>query len=204
MRVRKKKHGSERFDALVALSIPFDKQQLVPKAPSEYFGDYNEYRLEIGCGKGDFINGMALRYPSVGFVGAELIKDVVITAMEKTDSLGYENIRYLCADAKYLGGIFRENSFSHIYINFCDPWPKARHAKRRLTSRGFLSLFIPLLTKDGIIEFKTDNLELFEYSVEEFKAAGFVLSDVTNDLHINGNPEFNVMTEYERNFSQKG
>ena len=124
--------------------------------------------------------------------------------MEKASKLELKNIKFICADAEVLTSAIPEKSADIIYINFCDPWPKARHAKRRLTSEGFLRIFKNLIADDGKIEFKTDNIGLFEFSLEEFPKAGYEMKNVTFDLHASEWNEGNVQTEYERNFSAKG
>ena len=115
-----------------------------------------------------------------------------------------DNVKFICADAALLPVLFEENAFETIYINFCDPWPKARHAKRRLTSEGYLLLFKRILCDDGKIEFKTDNAGLFEFSLEEFPKASFDIKNITRDLHASEFAKENIQTEYERNFSAKG
>ena len=204
MRVRKKKNGARRFEEArdVVTEVPKD-------APFEIdlrniLGDFPSYRLEVGCGKGAFSVGMAEREQGVGFIALEVVKDVIIFAAEKAKAAELKNLRFVCADAGIIEKIFPSASFDVIYINFCDPWPKARHAKRRLTHRAFLEKFRALLKDGGRIEFKTDNRALFDFSIPEFEAAGFTLSCVTNDLHSSEFDEGNVMTEYEKNFSDKG
>lgn len=204
MRVRKKKNGAARFEA--ARDVITD----VPKAApfeinvKEVLGKFPSYRLEIGCGKGAFSVGMAEKNADVGFIALEVVKDVIIFAAEKAKAAELGNLRFVCADAANIDKIFAPASFDVIYINFCDPWPKARHAKRRLTYRAFLEKFRALLSDGGRIEFKTDNRALFDFSLPEFEAAGFTVGDVTYDLHASEYAEGNVMTEYEKNFSERG
>ena len=131
------------------------------------------------------------------------MRDVVIFASEKVKEAELPNVLFICGDAAALTALLDEKSLETIYINFCDPWPKARHAKRRLTSEGFLRLFKGLLADDGKIEFKTDNIGLFEFSLEELPKAGYEMRDVSFDLHASKLSEGNVQTEYERNFSAK-
>jgi tRNA (guanine-N7-)-methyltransferase len=146
----------------------------------------------------------AKRNPDVAFLAVEKVRDVVIFAAEKVKAEELPNVRFICGDASALTALLPEKSLETIYLNFSDPWPKARHAKRRLTSEGFLRLFKELITDDGKIEFKTDNIGLFEFSLEEFPKAGFEMHDVCFDLHASQWAESNVQTEYERNFSAKG
>ncbi|MGM9664874.1 MAG: tRNA (guanosine(46)-N7)-methyltransferase TrmB [Eubacteriales bacterium] len=204
MRVRKKKSGDARFLAQKDITLEYDREAPEMIHLNEVFPEYSRFRIEIGCGKGSFIVEEAKRNPDVAFVAVEKVRDVIIFAMEKVTAAGLANVRFLCADAEKLDKLFAADTFERIYINFCDPWPKARHAKRRLTYRKFLEKFKPLLRDDGDVAFKTDNRALFDFSLEEFPAAGFELCDVTFDLHASEWAEENIMTEYEKNFSEKG
>lgn len=204
MRVRKKKNGDARFEACKDLYIEFDKNEPQKLDLAELFPGYTRFRAEIGCGKGTFITETARRNPDIAFLAVEKVRDVVIFASEKVKEEELPNVRFICGDAAALSAMLDEKSLETIYINFCDPWPKARHAKRRLTSEGFLRLFKNLLSDDGKIEFKTDNIGLFEFSLEEFPKAGFEMRNVCFDLHASELAESNVQTEYERNFSAKG
>lgn len=215
MRVRKKKNGDVRFDACRELYIDFDKseaEQAAKNANSDYkklplkeiFPGFDKFRVEIGCGKGTFITETAKRNPDTAFIAVERVRDVAIFASEKIMAEKLDNVKFICADAALLPVLFEENAFETIYINFCDPWPKARHAKRRLTSEGYLLLFKRILCDDGKIEFKTDNARLFEFSLEEFPKAGFDMKNITRDLHTSEFAKENIQTEYERNFSAKG
>lgn len=204
MRVRKKKNGDARFDACKELFIEFDKENPEKLSLAELFPGFTKFRAEIGCGKGTFITETAKRNTDVAFLAVEKVRDVVIFASEKVQAENLPNVRFICGDAAALTALLDEKSLETIYINFCDPWPKARHAKRRLTSEGFLRLFKNLLADDGKIEFKTDNIGLFEFSLEEFPKAGYEMRDVCFDLHASEWAENNVQTEYERNFSAKG
>lgn len=204
MRVRKKKNGDARFEACKDLYIEFDKTNPQKLDLAELFPGYTRFRAEIGCGKGTFITETARRNPDIAFIAVEKVRDVVIFASEKVKEAELPNVRFICGDAAALSAMLDERSLETIYINFCDPWPKARHAKRRLTSEGFLRLFKNLLSDDGKIEFKTDNIGLFEFSLEEFPKAGFEMRNVCFDLHASELAESNVQTEYERNFSAKG
>ncbi len=204
MRVRKKKNGDARKAALGTLVLPFAYDNITPISLSEIFPDKKSIRIEIGCGKGAFIIGMAKRYPDVGFIAVEKVSDVMVIAAEKLKAEGIENVRFLCCDAVHLGELFPAGTFERIYLNFSDPWPKARHAKRRLTYHTMLERFKPLLAENGRIEFKTDNRDLFDFSLEEFPMAGYTLENVTFDLHASEWAENNIVTEYEANFSAKG
>ena len=172
MRVRKKKNGDARFEACKDLYIEFDKNAPEKLDLSALFPGYTHFRAEIGCGKGSFITETARRNPDIAFIAVEKVRDVVIFASEKVKEAELPNVLFICGDAAALSAMIEPKTLETIYINFCDPWPKARHAKRRLTSEGFLKLFKELLSDDGKIEFKTDNIGLFEYSLEEFPKAG--------------------------------
>lgn len=203
MRVRKKKNGAARFEAASDVITDIKKSEPSAVDVKSLLGDFDSYSLEIGCGKGTFITTLAKREPNVGFIAMEVVKDVIIFAAEKAKSDEISNVRFVCADAAVITDIFKEGTFDTIYINFCDPWPKARHAKRRLTYHSFLEKFRTLLSDNGKIEFKTDNRPLFDFSVPEFGEAGFDIEYITYDLHSEA-PEGNIMTEYEKNFSEKG
>lgn len=204
MRVRKKKNGDTRFNACRELYIEFDKTAPQKLDLSALFPGYSRFRAEIGCGKGAFIAETAKRNPDVAFIAVERIRDVAIFASEKIKAENLQNVRFICADAAVLPQLFGDGVLETVYINFCDPWPKARHAKRRLTSEQFLLIFKKLLKDGGKIEFKTDNIGLFEYSLEEFPRAGFDMKNISFDLHSSEFAKDNVETEYEKNFSAKG
>ncbi len=171
----------------------------------EVFGNTNPIAIEIGMGKGKFLMELATLHPDINYIGVERYGSVLYRALQKMEEHSLPNIRFLCIDAEILPELFEENELDHIYLNFSDPWPKDRHAKRRLTSREFLARYDRILKKDGCIEFKTDNRPLFEFSLEEVQAAGWHLDACSFDLHheviLNQN---NIMTEYEEKFSSKG
>lgn len=158
--------------------------------------------VELGCGKGRFVCENAVRSPDTLFIAVERVPEVLVMAMEKAQQAQLKNVRFICGDAASLHEWFAPEEVSRIYINFCDPWPSNKHAPRRLTHRGFLTLYKKVLRPDGDIHFKTDNLPLFDFSLKEFSACGFVLDDVTNDLHAQGLN--GVVTEYEEKFSAQG
>ncbi|MBQ9510309.1 MAG: tRNA (guanosine(46)-N7)-methyltransferase TrmB [Clostridia bacterium] len=204
MRVRKMKNGAARFSACGDMIIKPNAEN--PEKIDVYalFPGFKRFRLEIGCGKGKFVCGESERNPDVAYIAVELVSDVIIHAAEAAIELGRDNVKFVNANAKLLPQLFDEGTFERIHINFCDPWPKSRHEKRRLTYREFLLKFKPLLIDGGCIAFKTDNAGLFEYSLPEFEAAGFEIRELTRDLH---NSEYfgcDTETEYEKNFSQKG
>ena len=206
MRMRKKKHGAERIEACSELLI---RDISVLKDGFEGVFDADRpVHLEIGCGKGNFAVGMAKKYSDVNFVAMERVSDVCCIALEKAmadrESRVNDNLRFLIGDAKLLAENVLPHSLDCIYLNFSDPWPKAGHAKRRLTHRSFLEIYRDLLKEDGLLRFKTDNVGLFDFSLEEFEAFGAEILWQTRDLHNSEKNEDNVMTEYEKNFSEKG
>jgi tRNA (guanine-N7-)-methyltransferase len=160
--------------------------------------------LEIGCGKGDFICGTAEKAPDVNFIAIERISDILMLAAEKVAAKGLENVRLAVMNAALLDERFPPHCVDRIYLNFSDPWPKKGYAKRRLTHRGFLEKYRKILKENGSLFLKTDDLPLFEFSAEELTEFGFIITDMTNDLHGSVYAEDNVMTEYERNFSSAG
>ena len=174
----------------------------------QVFGDRHPIYIEIGMGKGQFILNMAKAHPDVNFIGIERYSSVLLRALEKFDTEEYEaltNIRFVCMDARNVEEVFAPEEVDKIFLNFSDPWPKARHAKRRLTSTEFLERYEKILAQGGRVEFKTDNRPLFDFSVEEVKEAGWQLRAVTYDLHNDAKLcEGNVMTEYEERFSAAG
>ena len=171
----------------------------------EVFGNSNPIYIEIGMGKGRFLTTLALKYPNINYIGIERYDSVLVRALEKREQTEeLLNLFYLCEDAKNLTDIFAPGEVAGIYLNFSDPWPKDRHAKRRLTSTEFFARYDNILAKDGRVMFKTDNRGLFEFSLEQVKEAGWQLCDVTFDLHHSEFSEGNVMTEYEEKFSSLG
>ena len=169
----------------------------------QVFGRPGSLYVELGTGKGDFISQLALRHPEVNFIGIEAQQDVLYSAAKKVRALGLTNVKLLVFDINNIENIFAEHEVDQFYINFCDPWPKARHAKRRLTHVGFLRRYEKLLKKLGRLIFKTDNRPLFDFSLEQFAEAGLAVEDVSFDLHSENRPD-NIMTEYERKFSGFG
>ena len=155
-------------------------------------------------GKGRFIMEMAAQNPQVNFIGIERYSSVLLRALQKREELELPNIYFMCVDAKELSEIFAPEEIEKIYLNFSDPWPKDRHAKRRLTSPEFMKVYDQVLKKDGTVEFKTDNQGLFEYSLEAIPEAGWKIEEYTKDLHHSPMADGNVMTEYEMKFSSMG
>lgn len=202
MRMRKKKNLDRRMDACGALLMTQPEalkglwRQTLGLSPE------TPLNLEIGCGKGSFITEMARQNPDQLFLAVERVESVLLMAMEKVKAAGLTNVRFLSTDAILLGEVFARDEVNRIYLNFSDPWPPRRQHKRRLTHPFFLAVYDSFLEPYGEICFKSDNRRLFEDSVCYFSQFGFGLFDVTFDLHKTDTP--NVMTEYERNFSEQG
>lgn len=171
----------------------------------EVFGNDNEIHIEIGMGKGRFLMDMAALHPDINYVGIEKYSSVLLRALQKQEQLLLPNIIFIRMDAETITEVFAPSEVGRIYLNFSDPWPKDRHAKRRLPSREFLKRYDRILVADGVVEFKTDNKDLFQFALDEIEPAGWTLDAVTYDLH---NDEVmnkgNVMTEYEERFSEAG
>ena len=205
MRMRRKKHGAERIAACSELLITdFEK---LKESPDAFFVEKRPIRLEIGCGKGDFACGIAEQNPDINIIAMERVSDVACLALEKAMSRAEDrpdNLRFIIGDAKNLTEWFPEHSLDGIYLNFSDPWPKAGYKKRRLTYRAFLEIYRGLLREGGRLVLKTDNKDLFAFSLEEFEACGLIVEWSTEDLHNSEHGIGNVMTEYERNFTEKG
>ncbi len=170
---------------------------------SEIFGRKAPLHVELGTGKGDFISQLAERHPEIDYIGIEAQQDVLYSAAQKVQEKGLKNVRLLVFDINNIEEIFAPGEVDRFYVNFCDPWPKARHAKRRLTHVNFLEKYRQLLAKGGALFFKTDNRPLFDFSLEQFELAGLQVRDVSYDLHAENRPD-NIMTEYERKFSGFG
>lgn len=192
MRMRTRGHLSERLERCGGLLINLEKEPLP-----------DHLHIEIGCGKGDFITETAGRNPAVNYIAIERVANVIVLAMEKAERAELANLRFILGDFAAASEHFPDGSVERIYLNFSDPWPKNGNAKRRLTHGRFLELYKRILADDGEIFFKTDNRQLFDFSLETFPQNGFELSNVTFDLH-NSDFEGNIMTEYERRFSEMG
>ncbi|RKM54899.1 tRNA (guanosine(46)-N7)-methyltransferase TrmB [Butyrivibrio sp. X503] len=171
----------------------------------EVFGNDNKIHIEIGMGKGRFLMDMAALHSDINYVGIEKYSSVLLRAIQKQEQLLLPNVIFIRMDAENICDVFAPSEVDRIYLNFSDPWPKDRHAKRRLPSREFLKRYDKILVPDGVVEFKTDNEDLFNFALEEVEPAGWTLDAVTRDLH--NDPvmkENNVMTEYEERFSSMG
>ena len=205
MRARKKKHGAERIAACAHLLI--EDPTVLTANPQAHFPVQRPLHLEIGCGKGSFACGMAAAHPEYNFIAMERVPDVACLALEKAERETADrpdNLRFLIGNAENLTEWLPPHSVDCLYLNFSDPWPKAGHKKRRLTHRLFLERYKTVLKEGGVLRFKTDNVGLFDFSLEEFEAMGLETCDLTRDLHNSPLNEGNIMTEYERNFSEKG
>lgn len=168
------------------------------------FGNMNPIHLEIGTGRGKFIMELSKQNSNINYLGIEKYSSVLLRALEKRREEELSNLYFMRFDAEYLTSIFVENEIHKIYLNFSDPWPKDRHAKRRLTSRQFLSKYDKCLKKDGVVIFKTDNRSLFDFSLEEIQVAGWKINKKTYDLHNSDYIDGNIMTEYEERFVSEG
>lgn len=200
MRMRKKKNLHPRMEACGDCWI---------RRPEELRGHWRELypqaknlEVELGCGKGRFTAGTAKAQPDTLLIAVEKVPDAMVVAMERAMDEGLQNVFFIDADAAWLPELFAPGEVARIYINFCDPWPKSRDAKFRLTYPGFLRSYALLLPVGGQIHFKTDNLPLFQWSIEQMEGEGWALSEVTNDLHADGGDFF--MTDYEAKFTAEG
>ncbi|SIS52495.1 tRNA (guanosine(46)-N7)-methyltransferase TrmB [Salimicrobium flavidum] len=201
MRIRNKPWADEFFE---------ENNHIILQDPFSYKGNWKEaftdkkpLHLEIGSGKGQFVAGMAANFPEANFIGIERVKSVMVGALKKVKAAEVSNAVLVNEDAKDLRDMFSESEIDHLYLNFSDPWPKTKHAKRRLTYESFLEQYKEILKDGGKITMKTDNRGLFEYSLASFSQFGMVIEDVTLDLH-ELEEEKNVMTEYEEKFAEKG
>lgn len=168
------------------------------------FGNDNPVDLEIGCGKGGFVCELAQRNKDRNYIALEMVSNVVLSAMENAEKRQAENVRFLNIRAECLQCYIPEGSIENIYLNFSTPLPKLGYATQRLTHRNFLEIYKKLLKEHGRVIQKTDNREFFDFSLEEYRAAGLTLENLTYDLHENGNPEWNIVTEYESKWVEQG
>lgn len=180
-----------------------DVNNTYSKKIKEFFSTVQPIHIEVGTGMGTFITTLAQNNPDINYVGIEIDKNVMIRVTEKVLELGLTNVRLLLLDANKLMEYFNENEIEKVYLNFSDPWPKTRHAKRRLTHSNFLSSYKQLLKEHSIVEFKTDNRRLFEFSLMSMNAYGMKFNNLNLDVH-DDEPEENIRTEYEEKFSKRG
>ncbi|MBK3496062.1 tRNA (guanosine(46)-N7)-methyltransferase TrmB [Viridibacillus sp. YIM B01967] len=202
MRLRHKPWAEEFIASHPDIVVPNPEEQ--KGKWNEVFNNDNPLHIEVGTGKGQFITGMALANPEINYIGIELFDSVIVKAVEKVQAAGQPaNLRLLKVNGADLEEFFGKTDVDCVYLNFSDPWPKTRHAKRRLTHEGFLKIYENILPDHGEIHFKTDNRGLFEYSLVSMSQYGMKLEYVSLDLHVEM-PEDNIMTEYEEKFSAKG
>lgn len=199
--MRKKKNLGARWERCATYLV--DAPDDMKGKWSERFGNDRPIHLEIGCGKGGFVTGMAKMYPDVNFIAVEKVQDVMVMAMEKAAAAGLTNVLFMDMDAERIEDVFEKGEISRIYLNFSDPWKKNKQAKRRLTHKRFLDRYKNVLNNGDYIWFKTDNKALFEFSLNSFAEENFKMQNITLDLH-NSKFEGNIMTEYETRFSEMG
>ncbi len=202
MRLRRKPWIDEAIHQFPCYIGPEEGERHKGKWREIYKDKESPLHVELGTGKGRFIAGMADVYQDINFLGLEVQIGVIYYAAKKLAEQNATNAKVLLYDIEHIENLFLPGEVDRFYINFCDPWPKARHAKRRLTYRTFLNRYAALLKRGGEIHFKTDNEGLFLFSLEEFEAAGWSLKNVSHDLHKTDMP--NMKTEYEEKFSAKG
>lgn len=202
MRLKNVPGARETIDAS-AFTIP--EPEVWKGRWQEVFGRQAPLHIEIGMGKGQFLTALAAEHPDINYIGIEKFSSVLVRAVQKQNELELPNLRLIRMDADSITDVFAPGEVDRIYLNFSDPWPKERHAKRRLTSVEFLHRYENILAKDGHVEFKTDNQPLFEFSLEAAEEAGWKLLAVTRDLHHDtALNKGNIMTEYEERFSAQG
>lgn len=169
----------------------------------EVFQNKNPLHIEVGTGRGQFVTEMARANPGINYLGIELYDSVIVSALENAIEAGLPNLKLLKVNGEHSAKFFQKNDVSRVYLNFSDPWPKIRHARRRLSHENFLKLYESFLIDNGEVHFKTDNRELFEFSLISMSEYGMLLKYLSLDLHVN-QPKDNIMTEYEEKFSAKG
>lgn len=201
MRMRKKKNCALRMERCSDIWIKNPEEN--KGKWKEIFKNNNPIHIEIGCGKGNFVTGMAKLYPDVNFIAIEKVEDVIVMAMEKARDAGLTNVLFMDMDAERIEDFFEFGEIKRIYLNFSDPWKKNKQAKRRLTHKNFLDRYKKVLREGDYIWFKTDNKNLFEFSLNSFAQENYKLENITLDLH-NSGFEGNVVTEYEQRFLDEG
>lgn len=215
MRMRRKRNFEERMTACDDLLLARGANGILnmKEAAENYralvdfektFGNTNPVALEIGCGKGGFVIALAKENPQVNYVALEKMSNVILTPLEAVKELALTNVRFLNVRAECLPCYIPENSLDCIYLNFSTPLPKLGYASQRLTHRNFLEKYKKLLKKGGRIIQKTDDRDFFDFSLEEYTACGFKLENVSYNLHEHGNPEWNIVTEYEQKWVERG
>ena len=203
MRMRKKPNLIPRMERCARILIPTSAEEYSQRGHwRDLMPEATALHVELGCGKGRFTVETAAQNPDVLFIAVERVPDAMVIAMERAMEMNLKNVFFMDDDAARLPMIFAPGEVDRIYVNFCDPWPGHRHARRRLTSEGFLSVYRQVLKDGGQIHFKTDNRDLFEWSLFQFPKVGYELSEVTRNLHENG--PCGVMTDYEEKFHNLG
>lgn len=212
MRMRKKKNLEQRLQACAEVLVPVQYADLHFDTEVEedltldfraLFGNDNPVHLEIGCGKGGFVTEMAQQNPHINFLAVEKTANVIVCGCERAQSMGLPNVRFLKLSAQYLWRYIPQKSIERIYLNFSCPFPKEAYRNHRLTAPRFLRIYRQILADGARIWQKTDNMHFFEFSIESLSQNGFVLENVSLDLHHSGF-EGNIVTEYERRFSEQG
>lgn len=210
MRMRHKKNLEERLENVSDILFSPKRENLNYNEKEEkiidfksIFGNDNPIYLEVGCGCGGFGCQFAKQNPNTNIICVEKVKNVIVVGCEKAKSKNLKNIRFLNTSAEYLLSYIEKNSIETIFLNFSCPFPKKKYAAHRLTNGRFLEIYKKLLKENAPIFQKTDNMHFFEYSIEEFSKSGFELSNISLDLH-NSNFEGNIITEYEKKFSDEG
>ncbi len=213
MRLRRKKNLDQRLEIsqeyLVKISGNYPPNPNLPGdideslTPAEIFGNDNPTHLEIGCGKGQFILELAARHPEINFLAVELQPSVIVDAVKKIAEDDIKNVKFILTAAEYLARYIKPHTIGRIYLNFSTPFPKASQKNKRLTYKRYLELYKYLLVKGGEIHQKTDNMHLFEFSLEEYSKCGYLIKNISLDLH-NSDFEGNIVTEYEHKFASQG
>lgn len=212
MRMRRKKHLDERINECkhllieinynnMNLNIAVNETQIFDV--KDIFRNSNPVEIEIGCGKGQFVAEIAKLHPEINFIAVERTKNVIVEAMEKIKSIGLTNVRFINCPAEYLENYFPQHSIEKIYLNFSPPFPKNRYAKHRLTHENYLKIYKKILKPCAEIHMKTDNVKLFEFTINSMSGFGFTLKNVTFDLH-SSDFSGNIVTEYEKRFTDMG
>ena len=201
MRLRNVRGASEKVNSS---EYVIHEPQLYKGRWNTLFENSNPINVEIGMGKGNFIMELAIHNPDINYIGIEKYASVIIRAIEKREEIEIKNLYFINYNAEDINEIFCEEEIDKVYLNFSDPWPKDRHAKRRLTSKEFLSRYDKCLRKDGHVIVKTDNRSLFDFTLEQANEVGWIADEVTYDLHKSNYIQGNIMTEYEKKFVAEG
>ncbi len=201
MRLRNVKKAKEEIKTY---SFVYDTPREFRGKWNEVFGNDKKIELEIGMGRGGFLLSRAKAHPDINYIGIEIYESVLVKAARKIEKEGIDNIRLIRGDAVLLKDIFEKDEISQMYLNFSDPWPKKRHSKNRLTHANFLYMYKEILKKDAFIDVKTDNLDFFEFGLDQIEQAGYEIIKKSYDLHSTDFEEKDFMTEYEVKFKDKG